>query len=364
MREKDNKYMKKAIELAKKRRGKTSPNPMVGAVIVKNNKIISKGYHKKAGKPHAEAIALEKAGKQAKNSTLYVNLEPCNHHGKTPPCTEKIIDSDVSRVVIGTKDPNPKSGNGIKKLKENEVEVSIGVKEKEAKKLNEVFFKYTKEEIPFVISKAAMTMDGKIASKTGDSKWISNEESRNFSHKLRDRYDAILVGANTVIQDNPRLTTRLNDKEGSNPIRVILDYKLRIPVNANVLSEDGEIIISTSLDSKTNKRKKWKKLRENNNLNFFYMKDKGVKGLLNYLGEEGITSLLVEGGSKVNWSFFSEDLVDKIFYFIAPKIVGGSNAVPLVGGEGFESIKDSLEVEDIDTENFGDDILIVGYPHR
>ncbi len=364
MMEKDKKYMKKAIDLAKKGRGDTLPNPMVGAVVVKNDQIIAEGYHEKPGELHAERVALNKAGEKAKNSTLYVNLEPCDHHGRTPPCTEKIIESKVKRVVIGTMDPNPKSGNGIKRLRDNGIEVKTGVLEEESKKLNEVFFKYSTEGIPYIVSKAAMTMDGKIASRTGDSKWISNEESRNFSHKLRDRYDGILVGANTVIKDNPRLTTRLKNEDGDNPLRIILDYRLRIPIDSKVIKKEGDILISTSKEMKNTKKEKIDRLKDINNLNLFYMDDKGLDGLLNYLGDNGITSVLVEGGSEVHWSFFGDDLVDKIYFFIAPKIVGGKNSVSVVGGKGFERIKDSLKIEELEIKTFEDDILIKGYPRR
>lgn len=354
------KYMKQAIELAKIGRGNTSPNPMVGAVIVKNDKILSKGYHKGPGTLHAEAKAIKNSNEPLKEATLYVNLEPCDHHGKTSPCTDKIINSGIDKVVIAMKDPNPKSGNGIKKLKEHGVKVETGLMKDKARKLNEVFVKNVTENLPFIVSKSAMTLDGKIASKTGNSKWISNEKSRKLTHELRDRYDAILVGVNTVLADDPRLTTRLEGRKGQNPLRVVLDNRFRTPLDSKVLNEEGKCLIVVN-ELEKDKKNKINKLKSKENVKIHFKENKNLKPTLEYLIDKNICSVLIEGGSKVNWSFYKDKLVDKIYLFVGPKIVGGKKALNFVGGEGFEKIEDSVKIENIKTELLDNDILIKGY---
>ncbi|MGM0446325.1 MAG: bifunctional diaminohydroxyphosphoribosylaminopyrimidine deaminase/5-amino-6-(5-phosphoribosylamino)uracil reductase RibD, partial [Bacillota bacterium] len=251
MQNKDDKYyMKKTLRLAKKGEGYTSPNPMVGALVVNNGEIVGRGYHKKAGEPHAEVYALDQAEQKATGATLYVNLEPCCHFGKTPACSLKVIKSGIKRLVVAMEDPNPLvAGEGISQLEEAGIEIKAGVLEKEAKLLNEVFIKYITEKLPFVYLKSGQTIDGFLATSTGDSRWVTNKKARLYGHKLRHKVDAILVGVNTVLNDNPRLTTRLEDKKGIDPIRVVLDSKLKTPIDADIINQKSEsktIIATTS----------------------------------------------------------------------------------------------------------------------
>ncbi|MGM0502839.1 MAG: bifunctional diaminohydroxyphosphoribosylaminopyrimidine deaminase/5-amino-6-(5-phosphoribosylamino)uracil reductase RibD, partial [Bacillota bacterium] len=360
----DKDYMKRALELASQAKGDTSPNPLVGAVIVKDGKIIGQGYHHYAGGNHAEINALNQAGEKAEGATLYVNLEPCTHFGKTPPCSDAIVESGLARVVIAMEDPNPKiAGAGIEKLKNAGIEVEVGILEEEAKVLNEVFIKYITTDKPFVILKNAMTLDGKIATKTGDSKWISGAQSRDLVHQLRDQVDAILVGIGTVLADNPRLTTRLPEGAGSDPIRIVLDSELKIPVDSNLVVQESnaETIVVTNRNSNQSKKEglisKGVKIIEVGNSSRI-----DLHKLMVELAHEEITSVLVEGGSEINSSFWEAELVDKLYLFIAAKIIGGADAVPVVGGTGVEKIKKGINIVDKEIKELGDDLLIVGYP--
>ncbi len=359
----DQDYMRLALNLAKEAEGRTSPNPLVGAVIVKEAEIVGTGYHHYAGGAHAEINALKEAGEQAIDATIYINLEPCSHYGKTPPCADALIKARVKKVIIAMEDPNPQVvGRGISKLKEAGIEVKLGVLEEEAKRLNEVFIKQIATQSPFVILKNAITLDGRVATKSGDSKWISGVESRQLVHKLRDRVDGILVGIGTVLADNPQLTTRL-ENGGRDPIRVILDSQLKISLDAQVITQKSKAktIVATTVASDPIKQEQ--------------LKEKGVKIivagngkrveiplLLKKLFALGITSLLVEGGSAVNTSFFEEKLVDKYYTFIAPKLIGGVNAVPVIGGLGVDKISEGVEISNKEVKLLGDDILVIGYP--
>jgi len=361
-------FMKIALDLAVKGRGFTSPNPMVGAVVVKAGKVVGKGFHKTAGSAHAEVNALNDAGLSANNATLYVTLEPCNHTGRTPPCTEKIIETGIRRVVVAMVDPNPDSrGGGIDVLKSRGIDVTVGICEAEAENLNEVFIKHIRTKRPFVILKCAATLDGRIATRTGDSKWISGEASRAFVHRLRHAVDAIMVGINTVKNDDPKLTTRLPDDtvkiNGLDPTRIILDTRLSIPEDAKVLqlfSDSDTIIItgnSASEDKKNRIEKRGSRVIESS------VKDGLIEldPLMDRLGALGITSLLIEGGSRVIASALSAGIVDKIIFFYAPKILGGDDGVPICRGEGPEIMKDSISVKDVRVRRFGDDVMIEGY---
>lgn len=361
-------FMKIALDLAVKGRGFTSPNPMVGAVVVKAGKIVGKGFHKTAGSAHAEVNALNDAGLSANNATLYVTLEPCNHTGRTPPCTEKIIETGIRRVVVAMVDPNPDiRGGGIDVLKSRGIDVTVGICEAEAENLNEVFIKHIRTKRPFVILKCAATLDGRIATRTGDSKWISGEASRAFVHRLRHAVDAIMVGINTVKNDDPKLTTRLPDDtvkiNGLDPTRIILDTRLSIPEDAKVLqlfSDSDTIIItgnSASEDKKNRIEKRGSRVIESS------VKDGLIEldPLMDRLGTLGITSLLIEGGSRVIASALSAGIVDKIIFFYAPKILGGDDGVPICRGEGPEIMKDSISVKDVRVRRFGDDVMIEGY---
>ncbi|MCF7870818.1 MAG: bifunctional diaminohydroxyphosphoribosylaminopyrimidine deaminase/5-amino-6-(5-phosphoribosylamino)uracil reductase RibD [Candidatus Omnitrophica bacterium] len=355
MKERDIYFMEKAIRLAKKGVGSVSPNPLVGAVVVKNNKIISEGFHKKPGLAHAEAEALEKAGIYAQKAVLYVNLEPCCHFGRMPPCLDKIIKAGIKRVVIATKDPNPKVyGRSIKKLRDHNIEVTNGVCRDKAEKLNEVFFKNMKEKLPFVVAKAAQTLDGKIATSLGRSKWITTDKSRNFSRKLRDKYDAVLIGAETLRKDNPKLNG-LKKK----PYKIIISSSLDLPKNSYIFKNSADKIIIFTLS----------KLKTKSNLpkpvKIFALKEakKGIslKQVLRKLYSYGIMSVFVEGGSYTLGRFFEEKIVDKVYFFIAPKICGGENSITSVGAAGVKKIEKCLKLQKVKIKKIDEDILIRGY---
>ncbi|MCF8000856.1 MAG: bifunctional diaminohydroxyphosphoribosylaminopyrimidine deaminase/5-amino-6-(5-phosphoribosylamino)uracil reductase RibD [Halanaerobiales bacterium] len=361
----DEYYMKKTLKLAAQGEGYTSPNPLVGAVVVKDDEIVGKGYHKKAGEPHAEVHALNQAGEKAEGATLYVNLEPCCHLGKTPACSLKIINSKISRLVVAMEDPNPVvAGKGIKDLAEAGIEIKTGVLEQEAKELNEIFIKYMTEEEPFVYLKTGQTLDGYLATRTGDSRWVTNEAARKYGHQLRHKVDGILVGVGTVISDNPRLTTRLEEKEGKDPIRIVLDSKLRTPVEANIINEESEsptfIITTEEYD-----RDKYAKLDKINNLNILVLpKDENGKielhQLLKKLYQKEITSVLIEGGGKVNHSFLKSGLIDKVYCFIAPKLLGGNDGIASFNGSGVEKMNNAYELQNIEYEMLDGNLLCKG----
>lgn len=357
----DEKYMELALELAKKAAGRTSPNPLVGAVLVKDNKVIGQGYHKKAGDPHAERLALLEAGAQAEGSDFYVTLEPCNHSGRTPPCTEAIIEAKIKNVYVATLDPNPLvAGQGIKRLKETGIKVEVGMKEQEAKKLNEVFFKYITTGLPYVVLKSAASLDGKIATREGHSQWITGELARSFGHQLRNMYDAIMVGIGTVLADDPQLTCRVEN--GRDPIRIIVDSKLSISPEAKVfnLASTADIIIATVQDISHEKYKRLSQKAEIIKVNSGNKVD--LPKLMKILGEKGITSILVEGGAILNSSFVEEKLIDKFYLFYAPLIIGGTLAPGFIGGLGPAKLETSLRLKDLTIENIGEDILVTAYP--
>ncbi len=355
----DKLFIKKTLQLAKRAEGYTSPNPMVGAVLVKEGKIISCGYHKKAGYPHAEVEAIDKAKQFCVGSTLYVNLEPCCHWGRTPPCVDKIIRSGIKRVVIATLDPNPSvRGKSVKILKKAGIKVKVGVLEEEAKKLNEIFFKNMQKRMPFVVVKVAQSLDGKIATFKGESKWITGIKARRFSKRLRDKYDAVCVGVNTVIKDNPSL-------EGmkKRTCKIVLDPILKIPLKAKLVKKaEGDLIIFTSKDNLH--RKKVKYLKKKAFIYFLPLKKDSfsLKDALKILYEKhSICSVFVEGGAYTIGRFFDEGLVDKIYFFYAPKIIGGEKNLSSVGGEGIKRLQDVHRVKDLEIIRIGEDILISGY---
>lgn len=363
----DIKYMQRALELAKKGIGYTHPNPLVGALIVKNKKIIGEGYHKVYGDSHAEINAFNNAAEDVTGATMYVTLEPCSHYGKTPPCAYAIVEKGIKKVVIAMKDPNPLvSGKGIEILKNNGIEVITGVLEKEAKKLNEIFIKYITTKHPFCILKTAMTLDGKIATNIGDSKWISNESSRKLVHKLRHQVSGIMVGIGTVLADDPFLTTRLKKINGINPTRIIVDTYGRIPLNANVLKdcEKAKTILATT---KLSEAKKLKEIEKRGaKIIITPLKDRKVDltFLMEALGKQKIDSILLEGGATLNYSALKENIVDKLISFIAPKMVGGINAKTPIGGEGISYMKDAILLKDMKVSTIEDDLMIEGYVRK
>ena len=360
----DRHFMKMALDLAAKGEGSTSPNPMVGAVVVKDGQVVGRGYHKIAGGPHAEVDALDAAGVRANGATLYVTLEPCNHTGRTPPCTHKILETGIARVVAAMKDPNEKvAGGGAEFLERRGIQVNLGVCEEQARKLNEAFIKYVRTGRPFVMTKCAATLDGRIATRTGDSRWVTGEMSRQFVHRLRHRVDAIMVGVNTVRADDPSLTTRLTDQKGRDPVRIILDTHLSIPLDARVLQQASAaktILVAGAAAAGDKKRaieKTGARVIEvplKNNLI-------DLNALMDQLGGMELTSLLIEGGSRVLASAFNAAVVDKVFFFYAPKILGGDDGVPVCSGPGAELMSQCTAVKDITVHRFGDDVMIEGY---
>jgi diaminohydroxyphosphoribosylaminopyrimidine deaminase/5-amino-6-(5-phosphoribosylamino)uracil reductase len=361
-------YMKLALGLAARAMGCTSPNPMVGAVVVRNDRIVGRGYHHSAGEPHAEVNAIDEAGSLAENATLYVTLEPCNHFGRTPPCTRKILDAGIKTVVVAMDDPNPDvKGGGVKTLRENGVEVIEGVCEAEARRLNEFFITYVKTHKPFVILKCAATLDGQIATRTGDSKWVTGESARMRVHEIRQAVDAIMVGIGTVNHDDPSLTTRLEEGRGRDPIRVILDTRLSISPDARLLHQPSNadtIIVAGDNSEGAGHQKRRRAIKETGATILPVPLKQGkidLEALMTKLGEMEITSLLIEGGAQVIASSFAAGIVDKVMLFYAPKLLGGSDGVPICSGEGAGLMKDCIMLQNAGMERFGEDFLIEGY---
>ncbi len=362
----DYKHMKRALELAKLGEGKTSPNPMVGAVVVKNGEIVGEGYHQEYGGPHAEVFALEEAGKKAVGADIYVTLEPCSHYGKTPPCAQKLIDTGIKKAVVAMVDPNPEvSGRGIEMLREAGIKVELGLLKNEAQKLNEIFLKYIQSDYPFVFLKKAQTLDGYIASKTGDSKWITNSAARLEGHKLRHRIDAIMVGIGTVLADDPSLTARLDTREGIDPLRIILDPDLEIPINARIINQKStaKTLIITAQNDEPDilaKKERLLKLKQVDIISFAAEnKYFDLREILKTLKKRKISSLLVEGGAKLSHTFLKENLVDKFYYFIAPKIYGGSDGIASFCGKGPKLMSDTVELKILEQKLLEDNILLI-----
>jgi diaminohydroxyphosphoribosylaminopyrimidine deaminase/5-amino-6-(5-phosphoribosylamino)uracil reductase len=354
-------WMKRALHLAKKGKGRTSPNPLVGAVLVKRGRVVGEGYHAKAGEAHAEIVALQMAGREARGSALYINLEPCTHYGKTPPCAPAVIEAGVKRVVVGMVDPNPMvKGKGISTLRKAGIDVRVGTLEKECRTLNETFCKYIVKKEPFVILKVAATLDGKMATRNGDSKWISSEMSRRLVHRLRNEVDGVVVGIGTVLKDDPLLTARI--RGGRDPYRIILDSRLQIPEGSKVIgiSSSKTIIATTAVAS----RDKIKRL-EKAGVHVLIVESKNgrvdLKPFLSKLGEMGVMSILVEGGGHINGAFLDEGLIDKFLLFLSPRLMGDSQAMGIFTGKGAEQLKTLTAVKELRVKKIGGDILIEGY---
>ena len=350
------KYMEIALKIAEKGKGNVSPNPLVGCIIVKRGKIVGKGYHKQYGGEHAEIDAIKNASKKAANATLYINIEPCSHWGKTPPCTEKIVEAAIREVIIGMHDPNPLV-EGFRELKFRGIKTKIGILENEAKKLNEIYIKYMKTNRPFVILKLAMTMDGRIATKTGDSKYITGRDARKYVHQFRSEVDAIMVGINTVLKDNPKLTSRL--VKGKDPMKVVVDTELRMPLKCNLMKHPSKLIIAT-----TNKAPK-KKINKfyQKGVNVVVLKSKSnlvdLKELLKELGKKEIASVMIEGGAELNSSAIKDRIANKLLIFTAPKLVG--NGLGAIGNLGITKIDRAVKLKDIKMKKIGKDILVEAY---
>jgi len=358
----DEKFMRLALDLAEKARGRTSPNPMVGAVIVRDGQVVGSGYHHKAGTPHAEVHAIADAGAEAKGAVIYVSLEPCSHYGRTGPCTQAIIEAGLSRVVMAMLDPNPLvSGRGKKILEDHGLQVQAGVLESEARKLNESFIKYITTGRPFVILKTAMSMDGKIATTSGQSKWITSEDSRKIVHQIRDEVDAILVGIGTVFHDDPSLTTRLPDGGGQDATRIILDSRARIPLGTKILHLDSPARTIVAVTPQA-PQEKVHQIRQFADVLVMPEQDGRVdlQALMAKLGEMEVMSLLIEGGAEVNASALKAGIVDKVMVFIAPRLIGGCEAPCPIGGAGIDELSDAVCLTDMSVELVGPDVLITG----
>lgn len=355
-------YMSLAIDMAERAQGQTHINPVVGCVVVKDGNLVGLGTHLERGTPHAEVHALNMAGDKAAGSTVYVTLEPCSHYGTTPPCSERLIKEQVKRVVVACKDPNAQvAGKGIAMLREQGIEVEVGLLQERALKLNEKFIKYITTGIPFVTLKTASTLDGRIATKTGDSKWISNEMAREQVHTLRHRHQGIMVGIETVLMDNPHLTTRLS-VDGLNPIRIIVDSKLRITLESNVV-QDGlaQSIILTTEQMDVQKAEQLKQAGVN-----VIVCGEGPRVNLSLamekLGAMQIGSILLEGGGNLNGAMVEARLIDRIILYLAPKIVGGTGAPSSFSFDGSEKMDDAVRLESLEVEKLGDNLCISGIP--
>lgn len=354
----DEHYMRLALDVAKAGIGQTSPNPVVGAVVVNGGAVVGLGAHLKAGEPHAEVHAIRMAGEKARGATVYVTLEPCSHYGKTPPCVDLLIQAGVRRVVIATTDPNPLvAGKGIDKLRRAGIEVDVGLLKEEADELNRVFFHYIATKTPFVTLKYACSLDGKIATATGESKWITSEAARQDVHRLRAQHDAILVGVNTVLADNPKLTVRIGEQR-KNPLRIILDTNLHTPLDAHVVTDrEAETWIITGSGISWEKAEAYERL----GVRIIPMAAAHihVRDVLRLLGEQRITSLFVEGGSRVHDSFLRAGAVNEVVAYIAPKLIGGREAPTPVGGLGFSRLEEAMELDIRQLEMVGPDIKVV-----
>lgn len=353
----DEYYMRLALKLALKAKGKTSPNPLVGALLVKAGKIIGQGFHAKAGLAHAEIVALDAAGSRAKGATLYVTLEPCAHTGRTPPCVNRIIASGIKEVVIGMVDPNPlNNGRGIALLKQNNIKVRVGFLEDKLKEINESFIKYITTRIPFVTAKVGQSLDGRIATRTGDSKWITSDKSRSYAHKLRENYDAIMVGVNTVMRDNPRLNTWFSKKK---LIKIVVDSTLSTPEDSNIFSEDAQVIIVTLPSRPGQETENRKSLGAKAKI--LEVKEKSgqinLRDALKKLAQLQIANIIVEGGGTLIGSLFDEKLVDRILFFVSPKIIGGKDAVSSVMGVGAKRVDQAVKLSDLKVKRFDQEFL-------
>jgi diaminohydroxyphosphoribosylaminopyrimidine deaminase/5-amino-6-(5-phosphoribosylamino)uracil reductase len=364
---KEEEFMRLALSLAKKGLGTTSPNPMVGALVVKGQRVLGEGYHRKAGEPHAEVIALEQAGDGARGATLVVTLEPCCHtEKKTPPCVDAVIKAGIKKVVVAMFDPNPQvNGKGVEALRKADIDVKVGLLSDEARRLNEVFVTFQEKKRPFFVMKAALSLDGKIATKIGESKWISNEESRAYTNRLRSVMDAVLVGINTVILDNPLLLPKVT-KPKRYPVRVVLDSKLRIPLSAELVKTASKYktLIFALSDQSSEKKSRLNALgvevvlvggNENRRV--------ALADVCLELYRRGIMSVMVEGGGEVNSALLKEGLIDKVMLFYGPLLIGGKNASGLVAGKGIDFLKDAYMVDVVSVKKLKDDICVVGYVH-
>ena len=364
--QKKEEYMRRALELARKGEGHASPNPMVGCVVVKDGRIISEGYHEKYGEFHAERNALTRCTEDTAGADLYVTLEPCCHQGKTPPCTDIIIEKKIARVFVGSMDSNPLvAGKGVQILRDHGIYVETGILDAECRKLNEVFYHYIATKTPFVVMKYAMTLDGKIACATGDSKWVTGEIARTQVHRMRGRYRGIMVGIGTVLADDPMLNCRVEG--GVDPVRIICDSNLHIPTESQIVktASDIETIVACSQEALESERKQ-EKIRRLKEAGIQIIGTEGAHGvnlveLMKKLGGQNIDSILLEGGGTLNASALEDGIVNKVYAYIAGKLIGGMDARSPVEGMGIDRMADAITLQNMEIEKLGDDFCIVGY---
>jgi diaminohydroxyphosphoribosylaminopyrimidine deaminase / 5-amino-6-(5-phosphoribosylamino)uracil reductase len=352
-------FMRAALREAAKGLGRTSPNPAVGAVIVRNGRVVARGHHARAGGPHAEVVALRAAGARARSADLYTTLEPCDHWGRTPPCSRAILDAGIRRVFVGSSDPNPLvNGKGVARLRSAGVEVVQGVLREECDALNAHWFRFIRDRRPYVTLKAAVTLDGRMATRTGDARWVTGEEARRWVHRLRDRVDAVLVGSGTARADDPQLTVRLPGGRGRDPVRVVLDTDLSLPAGLKLFHARSAAHTLVAHASRRSRR-----LGPGVELVRCRRGEGGVDlaDLLAKLAARGVTHLLVEGGARVHARFLEAGLVDRVVVFVAPKLAG-ADGVPLFAGKGPSRMADALRLEDVEIARLGDDVLVQGRP--
>jgi diaminohydroxyphosphoribosylaminopyrimidine deaminase/5-amino-6-(5-phosphoribosylamino)uracil reductase len=360
----DERWMRRALQLAARARGRTAPNPMVGAVLVQGDEPVGEGYHHRAGEPHAEVMALRAAGDRARGATIYVSLEPCCHHGRTPPCTDAILAAGVRRVVAATLDPFPKvSGGGIAALQAAGIDVSVGMLEAEARRLNEAFFKAVTHGLPFVTLKAAMTLDGKIATVTGHSRWVTGEAARRHVHRLRDQHDAILAGIGTIRTDDPLLTARL--PRARDPLRVVVDARAELPLNSQIGSTLREVRTLVAATEAAPRERREALAAEGAEV-LVLPAERGrvaLRPLMEELVRRGVHSVLAEGGAEIHASLLAAGLVDKVILFIAPKLVGGRAAPGPIGGAGVARMEEAVPLREVRIRRLGVDFAVEGYVH-
>lgn len=356
-------YMERALTLAAEGRGRTSPNPTVGAVLTKNGRIVGEGYHAYAGADHAEVVALRAAEEATRGAACYVTLEPCSHHGKTPPCTEALIKAGITKVLVATFDPNPLvAGTGVRRLREAGISVEVGLLQEAATRLNEPYFKYIRVREPFVLLKAALSLDGKLATRTGDSQWITGEGARRRVHETRDTVDAVVVGIGTILKDDSMLTTRLEGRVGRDPLRIVLDSRGRLPLTARILRTGARpplVAVGPRIPPARLRRLK----EAGAEVVMLPQGDGGLslRDLVSELGRREITSVMIEGGGKVATSALQAGIVDKLILMLAPILIGGEKAPTLLGGEGVEKLAEALHLTQLSVEHAGQDLILEGY---
>ncbi len=359
---KQQQFMQRALNLAKQGEGRTAPNPPVGAVIVRNGQVVGEGFHPQAGKPHAEIFALRQAGEKARDAEIYVTLEPCSHYGKTPPCADALIAAGIKSVFIGIVDPNPRvAGRGIERLQKAGIEVQVGILEQKCRRLISAFAKHILTGRPFSIYKAAMTLDGNTATWKRDSKWVSGKESRKLVHRLRDRVEAIMVGIETVLNDDPLLNTRLLDDDGRDPLRVIVDSRLRMPCGCRMLKQSS--VAKTLIATISDDQKKISTLQNVGAEIVVFPAESGrvsLTALWEELGRRNVQRLLLEGGSTLAETALKAGLIDQMWLFISPKLLGGTTKFGIFSGDGCSKMSDALKLKDVRYKQVGEDLLITG----